>query len=190
MTEAWPAFVRNAQVTESAAVVGDERGDLTLAQVMTHTTGLEVKPALQVHQAESVLSLVLDSQLTGAPGRFAYKNVAVHLAGLWLHALDLARVASLHLTTLQAAGRQVLPSEWMAALRPSVRGEVGLDCFAQFSSVHPGHRMGFGHDGDLGQWVTVQPAADAVRVRIRIATEDNQRGLWRDCPSDVQELVG
>lgn len=112
--------------------------------------GLEVKPALQVYQAESVRSLLLDSQLTGAPGRFVYNNVAFHLgglvaerasrlplhelagrglfeplgvqewdwqvdpqgfplcmAGLWMYAPDLARVASLHLTTGQAVGRQV-----------------------------------------------------------------------------------
>ena len=49
---------------------GDERGDVSLARVLSHTSGLEVRPAVSVYQAASVGSLVLESQLTGPPGGF------------------------------------------------------------------------------------------------------------------------
>ena len=111
------------------------------------------------------------------------------MAGLWLRASDLARVASLHLTAGRSSGRQQLAPEWLAALPPSPRGSVGLGCFAQFSATEAGRRIGFAHDGDLGQWVTVQPVAGVVGVRARTAMEEGDRFLWRDFPSDVGGLA-
>jgi CubicO group peptidase (beta-lactamase class C family) len=111
------------------------------------------------------------------------------MAGLWLRATDLARVASLHLTRGRASGRQLVAPEWLAALQPSARGQVGLGCFAQFSAAEAGRRIGFGHDGDLGQWVTVQPAVGVVGVRARTATEEGDDSLWRDFPTDVHAMA-
>ncbi|GAB3411098.1 serine hydrolase domain-containing protein [Flindersiella endophytica] len=211
----------------------DVRGDLTLTQVLTHRTGLAVGSPATVYQAASVRSLVLASEPATEPGRFAYNNVAFHLAGIvaeraggrtvdelagdglfapldvrdwsWqrdpegfplcmsglcLRAADLARLGSLHLNHGRCGSRLLLPPWWLAA-QPPGRGELGLGCFAQFTRPgDPRSRIGFGHDGYLGQWISVQPAAGVVAVRMRTVDVPDPAYGWATFPTDVDAVVG
>lgn len=107
------------------------------------------------------------------------------MAGLHLRATDLARIGRLHLTDGRHGTHQVLPAEWLAAM-PSPQGEIGRGCFAQYRD---GTRIGFGHDGHLGQWITVQPSLGIVAVRMRTTTNPDQTLGWPTFPGDINNMV-
>jgi len=106
------------------------------------------------------------------------------MAGLHLRATDLARIGRLHLTAAQHGKYQVLPADWLAAM-PSQQGEVGRGCFTQYRD---GTRVGFGHDGDLGQWIAVQPALGIVAVRTRTTTDPVDTLGWPTFPGDINNM--
>jgi CubicO group peptidase (beta-lactamase class C family) len=107
------------------------------------------------------------------------------MAGVHLRPPDLARLGSLHLSGGRHGGRQLLPAGWLAAQAPG-RGEVGLGCFAHsVRTVDPPNRIGFGHDGYLGQWISVQPEAGIVAVRMREAEDQDLALIWEGFPADV-----
>jgi CubicO group peptidase (beta-lactamase class C family) len=50
-----------------------------------------------------------------------------------------------------------------------------------------GHAVGYGHDGDLGQWLIVMPDRDAVAVRLR---EQRRKGsIWSSFPGEAWEVA-
>ena len=206
----------------------DERGQITLAHVVTHRTGLEVLPSSAVYAADSITSLVLGLQPTVAPGPFSYTNAAIHLAalvierranrqmqdvaaerlfsrlgitewhwqsdsqgfpfcmaGLHLSAASLARIGSLYLTSGRFGGEQVLPEEWVTRTPPSPPGEVGICCFADYAwidrsadQVAVGPRTGYGHTGDYGQHLSIQPDRGLVAVRQRTDYDHEETRMW------------
>lgn len=106
-------------------------------------------------------------------------------AGLHLTAADLARIGSVYLTSGTFEGRQVLDSAWVERTAP--QGEIGLCCFADYAwiersdeGVKAGPRTGFGHTGDYGQHLTIQPSIGVAAVRQRTTHDRDDDALWSD----------
>ena len=77
-------------------------------------------------------------------------------------------------------------------------GEIGLGSFADYAwiertgpQVRVGPQVGFGHSGDYGQYVTVQPARGAAAARFpTVLDRDDERCSWGDFSGFVAELYG
>lgn len=112
---------------------------------------------------------------------------ALCMAGLQVLAPDLAQLGTLYLTGGRHNGGQLVPEAWIEATPPIPPANVGLLCFAQFGPA----RVGFGHDGDLGQYLSIQPELGLVGVRQRVWTEqDDPHALWEQFPGDVHHVYG
>lgn len=118
------------------------------------------------------------------------------MAGLWLSARDLAQVGALYLTDGRKGGRRVLSPEWVRATVPVAPGEVGLCCFADYewlrrtgTHVEAGRRTGYGHTGDFGQHLTIQPDIGVVAVRTRTTFDYDDDAMWRDFPGHVRRCL-
>jgi CubicO group peptidase (beta-lactamase class C family) len=118
------------------------------------------------------------------------------MAGLRLSARDLAQVGALYLTEGRHAGRQVLPAPWVRATAPVPPGDVGLCCFTDYEwvrrtadRVEVGPRTGFGHTGDFGQHLSIQPEVGVVGVRTRTTYEQDDEALWLGFAGDVRRSL-
>ena len=108
------------------------------------------------------------------------------MAGLSLRAVDLARVGALHLEGT------LLPGDWVSAMAPQAPQEIGLCAFADYAwirrgdeGVQVGPRTGYGHIGDYGQHLTVQPEIGLAAVRYT-DTRDREHA-WDGFAGAVRE---
>ena len=123
------------------------------------------------------------------------RGFSLCMAGVNLSASDLARVAALLLTQGRCGDRQIVDASWVAAMPP--RDDVGVGCFGAYAwlarseeGLRVGPRIGFGHGGDYGQVVTIQPANELVAVRLRATRDRSSVEMWNEFDGDVHRQLG
>ncbi len=58
-----------------------EKSQITLRHVLTHTTGIDAPPPPEIYAMPNVVRGALEASVVSPPGRFAYNNLVINLAG-------------------------------------------------------------------------------------------------------------
>ncbi len=110
------------------------------------------------------------------------------------HHVDAAREAGLDPVVLELLGSLVGTALGSTELLARLSEALGVEEAARLlgsmavprGSPDVGPVIGFGHDGDLGQYLVVLPELNAVAVRQRTdGSYDDADGAWTDFPGDV-----